>query len=151
MTNRGDASGEEALDQVARGIADGAISRSGVLKSLFAGVVGGLASLLALPARDAEARTPSVVWAVVDKDGNIIRGKHVYSVIALHVGTGHYEVTFTREVDTCSYVATALNDYYGINISAGGRPHTTNPYHVAVYTYSGTDLYDAPFSLVVYC
>jgi hypothetical protein len=109
-------------------------------------------SLFALPARDAKARLPSTLWAAVDKDGHLQRGKGVAASFKYTGGTvSQYAVIFKRDVSNCAYAAPALDNYYGINISVAPDTSGSTPNYLVVYTYSGTSLYDAPFSLVVNC
>ena len=141
---------EYSFDELAKGVAEGTVARGKVLKSLFAGLLGGLLSLFALPARDAEARLPSTVWAVVDKDGTLLRGRGVDRIVKDPYGdmpSGYYTVYLQRQqLNSCACVATAAQNYYGINISTWQYAGA-----VDVYTYSGTSLYDAPFSLLMQC
>jgi len=46
---------EYSFDGLAKGVADGTLSRSKALKALFAAILGGLLSIFALPSRDADA------------------------------------------------------------------------------------------------
>jgi hypothetical protein len=61
---------EHLFDELARGVADGATSRSRVLKSLFTALLGRLLSIFAL-SRDAAAK-PKTFWAFVNADGAIL-------------------------------------------------------------------------------
>ena len=54
-------------------------------------------------------RRPANLFAVVDLAGTLVHGNGVSNVA--HLATGQYEVTFTREVGQCAYVATTVNAY----------------------------------------
>jgi hypothetical protein len=47
-----------------------------------------------------------VLWAVVNSDGTLARGKGAVSATALGVGNGLYGVRFDRDVRRCVYTAT---------------------------------------------
>jgi hypothetical protein len=92
------------------------------------------------------------MWAVVNADGTLARGRGAAWSDSLGVD-GQYEVVFNRDVSHCAYVAT-------IDYSAGGyegevslAPREGNAKAVFVQTYvfnPGMDA-DLPFHLVVFC
>lgn len=89
------------------------------------------------------------LFAVVDSAGGLVSGSGVAQVT--HVGTGQYEVTFTRDVSTCAYLATTKNAYSQAlqAYTAGGH---IDAHGVYVETKNqGGGLTDGPFHLVVVC
>jgi hypothetical protein len=155
MTNREDETGEYSFDELARGVADGTLSRSRALKAVFAAIVGGVFSIFALPSRDADAATRQLttLWAVVDGAGNLVRGKGV--VKSERLGTGFYRITFNRNVRGCAYIASVGWIFSG-EIGASG-PDPSIPIEllrtqVWVQTRaSGAMAADIPFHLLVKC
>jgi hypothetical protein len=94
-------------------------------------------------------RRPANLFAVVDLAGTLLHGNGVSSVA--HLATGQYEVTFTREVGQCAYVATTVNAYSQAlqAYTAGGHSSTRGVY---VETKNqGGGLTDGPFHLLVVC
>ncbi len=51
------------------------------------------------------------LWAHVNSDGTLVRGNGVQS--SGRFGTGHYYVSFNRDVSFCGYVATTTDAYAG--------------------------------------
>jgi hypothetical protein len=89
------------------------------------------------------------LFAVVDQAGTLVTGNRVSGVT--HIGTGQYEVTFTRDVSACAYVATTANAYSQAlqAYTAGGHLGSQGVY---VETKNqGGGLTDGPFHLVVVC
>ena len=68
MRKREDETGEYSFDGLAKGVADGTLSRSKALKAGSAAIQGGVLSIFASPPRDADAarrRQLKTLWAVV--------------------------------------------------------------------------------------
>ncbi len=94
-------------------------------------------------------RRSANLFAVVDSSGALVHGSEVASVAQL--GPGQYEVTFTRDVARCAYLATTSNaSSQAISaFTAGGH---LSPEGVYVETKNqGGGLTDGPFHLVVVC
>jgi hypothetical protein len=152
MRKREDETGEYSFDGLAKGVADGSLSRSKALKAGGAAIFGGLLSIFALPSRDADAarrrRLPKTLWAVVNADGTLVRGKGVTD--SIRATTGFYHITFVRNVSGCAYSAStnggSPGDVAPTNISQPA------PQVVLVFTYNsaGTPA-DLAFQLVVNC
>jgi hypothetical protein len=156
MTKREDKLGEYSLDELAMGVADGTLSRSRALKALFAAVLSGVFSIFALPSRNADAamtRQLTTLWAVVDADGNLVRGKG--AVKSERLGTGFYRVTFNRNVRACAYIASVGWIFSGEIGASGPVPATQTPLlktQVFVQTRSsGAMAANIPFHLLVKC
>ncbi len=98
---------------------------------------------------DAARRTQlKTLWAVVDADGTLARGKGVTD--SDNVGTGRYEVTFNRNVTGCAYSATFDHASGFIFISL--RDASIGPRQVGVTTTDrGAIVRDSPFHLIVTC
>lgn len=99
------------------------------------------------------ALPPKVVFAVVNSNGTLARGKAVARVAQLSTNT--YEVIFTRNVRTCAYQATV-----GLTTSSGSLPNgqvtvvgrVTSVNGVFLVTSNGTGAAAAqPFHLTVNC
>jgi len=89
------------------------------------------------------------LFAVVDAAGGLVAAAGVASVA--HLGVGQYEVTFTKNVEACSYVATPANAYSEAltAFTAGGHLSAEGVY---VETKNqGGGLTDGPFHLIVAC
>ena len=155
MTKRENEKGEQSFDELARGVADGTLSRTKALKAGGAAILGGVLSVFVLPSRDAEAarrRLLKTLWAVVNADGTLERGKGVIGTSK--PGTGDYRVTFNRDVAGCAYSATldeaAAGEISVFKKEVGGDE--TTPQQVAVATRnSASTLVDKPFHLIVHC
>jgi hypothetical protein len=89
------------------------------------------------------------LFAVVDIAGTLVSGNGVSSVA--HLATGQYEVTFTRNVERCAYVATTANAYSQAlqAYTAGG--HLSGQGVYVETKNQGGGLTDGPFHLVVSC
>jgi len=116
-------------------------------------------SLFALPARDAEARLPQTLWAVVNSDGTLVsKSQGVVSADKLDDrggrASGDYGVLFSRDVSLCAKTATISSS--GASIPASGEIVLTHvggfgrEVQVLTQNSSGAAL-DQPFSLVVNC
>jgi len=159
--------GAEPFDELAVGVADGTISRGKALKTVFGGLMGGLLSLFALPAHDAEARTrlPKTLWVVVRSDGTVVsKSRGVQSVRKLgpppsgYRANGDYEVVFSPNVSLCAKNATISSNDDSVPASGeivvtqefGTIPNFGAWVRVLTQNSSGAAL-DQPFSLVVHC
>jgi hypothetical protein len=94
-------------------------------------------------------RRSTNLFAVVDIAGSLVSGNGVASTA--HLSTGQYEVTFTRDVSRCAYVATTANAYSQAlqAYTAGGHLSAQGVY---VETKNqGGGLTDGPFHLIVAC
>lgn len=143
------------MDELSRGVADDTLSRSRALKAVFAAILGGVFSIFALPSRDADAtkRQLTTLWAVVDADGNLVRGKGV--VKSEKLATGFYRLTFNRNVRGCAYIASVGWIFSGEIGASGpdpGVPLELQRTQVWVQTRaSGAMAADIPFHLLVKC
>ena len=96
-----------------------------------------------------EASVGQHLWAVVNRNGYLVRGSRVARVV--HVGLGQYEVTFTRNVTQCAYLATTIkSSREAYVITAAGGHQSVNGVYLEIKTqmYNPTD---GPFNLVVAC
>jgi hypothetical protein len=158
MTKREDETGEHSFDELARGVADGTLSRSRALKAVGAAVLGGLLSIFALPSRDADAARRMLLktlWAVVtinaDQTITVTRSKGVVSSETEKLGTGVYKIGFNRNVSGCACVATIDQSQVGF-ISAQANSFVATKRDVVVSTYeNATTPADRPFQVVVHC
>ena len=101
----------------------------------------------------ADAKAPARVFAAVNADGTFARGKGISSVSKL--GTGIYDVRFTRNISTCSWLGTVgLPGFSGstgpAQITITGRAGTNNGLFVTTFNGSGAAT-DEPFMAVVVC
>lgn len=88
-------------------------------------------------------------FAVVDGAGGLVSGNEVVGVTQL--GTGQYEVEFTRKVDRCAYIATPANAYsQAITAFTAGGHLSPQGVYVEIKNQGG-GLTDGPFHLVVAC
>jgi len=92
-------------------------------------------------------------WAVVDTNGNLIRGFGANA--AMKVGLGFYRVIFNRNVTRCAYTATiglpgSVGNPPPGEISVVGLNGNPNGVFVATYTSTGANA-DRPFHLAVHC
>lgn len=94
-------------------------------------------------------RRSTNLFAVVDIAGALVSGSGVSSVT--HLSTGQYEVTFTRDVSACAYLATTANAYSQAlqAYTAGG--HLSGQGVYVETKNQGGGLTDGPFHLVVAC
>jgi hypothetical protein len=144
---RGDSSGAQREHR----IADGVFSRGIAVKALAAGLLSGLARLVAAPVPDAEARKRrqlTTLWAVVESNATLRRGKGVVSVNRWGP-TGSYAVTFNRDVSRCVYAATTTDQAMGlINASSHFGDGVLVITGTAANTFTAANV---PFNLVVQC
>ena len=102
----------------------------------------------------ASAMTPPPrVFAVVNANGSVLRGKGLTSVTKL--GTGIYDVRFGRSITTCSWVGTVgFGTFSGSTgpamITITGRVGTNNGLFVTTFTGTGAAA-DLPFNADVIC
>ena len=155
MTKREDETGEHSFDELARGVADGTLSRSKALKAVGAAILGGLLSIFALPSRDADAarrRPLRTLWAVASvtfSSITVTRSKGATG--ARKLGTGAYAIAFNRDVSGCACVATIDQSQVGF-ISAQLNSIAATERDVVVSTYdTHGDAAEFPFSVVVHC
>ena len=140
--------GEYSFDELAKGVADGSISRHKVLKSLFAGLLGGLLSLFVLPSRDAEAKLLPTLWARVNSYGTLVKEDSKGVVSGSYSAQGIYEVTFNRNVSHCAKVAT-LRETIGFIYTTESATSST-VVKVGTYTSNGNPA-NVLFDLIVKC
>jgi hypothetical protein len=89
------------------------------------------------------------LFAVVDIGGGLVHGNGVASVT--HINIGQYEVTFTREVGHCAYVATTANaNSQAMQAYTAGGHLSTQGVYVETKNQGG-GLTDGPFHLIVAC
>ena len=97
-------------------------------------------------ARNTQLKT---LWAVVQSDGSLVRGKGATSINS-KVSTGEYEVKFKQDVSRCAYSATFDHTSGFIFISL--RDSSIGAREVGVTTTDrGAVVRDSPFHLVVNC
>ena len=108
-----------------------------------------LAVAAALAPPTALAASPNL-FATVAADGTLVNGNGVSSV-SHTAGSGQYEVTFTSDVSSCSYVSTTHNAFSQAiqSYTAGGHLSGSGVY-VEVKNQGG-GLMDGPFDLAVAC
>jgi uncharacterized protein YceK len=147
---------ERSFDELAKGVAEGTISRGKALKSVGAAILGGVLSIFALPSRDADAarrRLLKTLWAVVQPTAGqtitVTRSKGATG--ASKLDTGVYTVGFNRDVSGCASVATIDQSQVGF-ISAQANSFVATERDVVVSTYDTSgDAADIPFQVVVHC
>ncbi len=88
------------------------------------------------------------VFAVVNADGTIRRGRGVSSFTSRRLGAGHYLVSFNRDVRECAYVATTT-DFFATQTGVVQSFHI-NDVEVFTVDSAGTRV-DLPFHLIVAC
>jgi hypothetical protein len=74
---------------------------------------------------------PKVMWATVDRGGQLARGSGATS--AKRTSEGGYQVYFEQEVETCAY--TAQIPYFAAFGEAYTHPSAVEPNSVIVFTY----------------
>jgi len=140
--------------------------KTGVVAASSALVVGGLMSngafassagqhaLAGRPSHDTVSAVPaSRVFAVVNSNGTLARGRGVTSVSRL--GTGQYDVRFSRSIATCAWEGTVGLSGFGGAAAPGivtlvGRIGTNNGLFVTTYSTTGAAA-DTPFHTLVVC
>ncbi len=95
-------------------------------------------------------------WAVVNSSGTVVRHSGTSSITATKLSTGVYEVTFTKNVSGCAYVATIGDTGHMApspgQITVSGDVDGDNPNDVQVQTFDKTGTpADAAFQLYVSC
>lgn len=96
---------------------------------------------------------PPRVYAVVNSNGTIVRGKGLASVSK--VGTGIYDVRFLRNIANCSWLGTVgygqfIGDTGPAMITITGRVGTNNGLYVTTFNSAGSSA-DFPFNADVIC
>lgn len=99
------------------------------------------------------AATPARVFAVVNADASVLRGKAVASSISL--GTGVYDVRFNRNISNCAWGGTVgFGSFSGSTgpamITITGRAGTNNGLFVTTFNSAGTPT-NLPFTATVIC
>ena len=95
---------------------------------------------------------PARVFAVINPDGSLLRGKAVAST--QHLSTGVYDVRFNRNISSCVWTGSIGTGVFGgstgpSEISVSGRAGTNNG--LFVQTFSGASVADLPFHVLVVC
>jgi len=101
----------------------------------------------------AAATLKKVLWAVVNSDGTLARGKGALD--ANRLGGGQYEVLFDRNVSKCVYTATiGLSGASGFSapgqITVGRRTGASNGVFITTHNSSGS-FADRGFHLALNC
>ncbi|MEO7060351.1 MAG: hypothetical protein ABI083_11565 [Lapillicoccus sp.] len=96
---------------------------------------------------------PARVFAVVNADSTLLRGKAVASTS--HLSTGVYDVRFTKNISACSWVGTVgFGSFSGSTgpamITITGRAGTNNGLFVTTFDSTGAPA-DLPFNADVIC
>jgi hypothetical protein len=126
-----------------------------------------LASAVAVDARENQGRPRSepvepqavgglgmtLMSAVLDANGTLVRGNGVNSVVK--AGVGNYRVVFTRNVRSCTYVATiGLSGSIGTEVSGSidvaGDSVDVKGVFVDIENFAGGQV-DRGFHLIVFC
>jgi hypothetical protein len=105
--------------------------------------------------RSSVANAPTVpprVFAVLNPDGSLVRGKAVAST--QHISTGVYDVRFNRNISSCAWTGSIGFGTFGgstgpSEISVTGRSATNNG--LFVQTFAGASAADLPFTVLVVC
>ena len=104
----------------------------------------------------APVKVPTPMWAVVNVDGSLARGRSAVSSAQLGVD-GQYEVVFNRDVSACAYVASggeATPNSPDDAVVFTVAPRDSNPDAVFVQEWDGVlarDSYSSGFHLIVLC
>jgi len=98
---------------------------------------------------------PTVLSAVVDPTGTLVRGKHAISARKADIPNGGYEVIFDRDVRSGAYVASVgKSDAIGVSqpgeITVVGRVSDTRGVYITTHDSQGV-FSDRGFHLVVVC
>jgi hypothetical protein len=106
------------------------------------------ASMLITASPASAAASPNL-FAVVDQSGDLVTGTS--GATATEVGTGQYEVTFTRDVSGCAYSASTQNAYsQSLQISTDSEHFSSDGVFVETKNQGG-GLTSGPFDLEVNC
>jgi hypothetical protein len=102
-------------------------------------------------AKVASGLVPTVMWAVVNSTGNVVRSSG--GVTGSSISTGRYDIEFPRNVTACVYSATVGDTAAGSAIGQIGEASRSNHVNgVYVETNDTTGAISAePFHLVVVC
>jgi hypothetical protein len=150
----GNTTEKHSFDELAKGVADGTISRGRALRPVGAAVLGGVLSIFALSqgAEAARRRKPplKILWAVVtinaDQSITVTRSKGV--VASSRLGMGVYKIGFKRDVSGCACVASPDQTQLGF-VSPQVNSFVATERDVVVSTYnSDGDAADLPFQVV---
>ena len=96
-----------------------------------------------------EASAGQHLWAVVNRNGYLVRGSRVTGVA--HLGLGRYEITFARNVTKCAYLATTIKSHRQANVIFPASGHrSVNGVYVEIRDQT-SGMTDGPFNLVVVC
>lgn len=95
---------------------------------------------------------PKVMWAIVDRGGQLARGSGAIS--AKRTSEGSYRVYFEQKVDECAYVAQI--PYFSAHGEVYTHPLASEPESIAVFTYdtgnsAGRLVANKDFHVVVTC
>lgn len=95
--------------------------------------------------------SPLTLYAVVDEDGNLLRGKDVSTIE--HYAPGSFNVEFFQhDVSHCTWQATLGVEGGGPDGQIGTSLNPSDHESIAVITYSANgSLVDFPFQLMVFC
>lgn len=139
------------------------ISKAGVTLAVAGVIVGGIAvggasagtSGQNVPGTTsvAAATTLPRVFAVVNANATLLRGKGVASTA--HLGTGVYDIRFTRNLSSCAWTGTVGFGTFGgstgaAQITITGRSGTNNGLFVTTFNAAGVAT-DEPFTAIVIC
>jgi hypothetical protein len=92
-------------------------------------------------------RATNLLGAKVDSDGSLLSAQQA-GTTSDRSGTGTYSVTFPRDIDTCSIVATPQEGSVQISALPFGA---ANRVSVNITNSAGNGAEDAPFSVLVLC
>lgn len=152
---------------------EGRFGRGTALKALGAALIGGVLGGGARPhATAAKPRTkkrtkkctkkcppkpnptppagPKVMWAIVDRGGQLARGSGATAV--KKTAEGMYQVTFEQNVEACAYVAQL--PYFSAFGEVYTHPNAVEPNSVTVFTYDTSQArlaLNKDFHLIVTC
>ena len=139
------------------------ISKAGITLAVAGLIVGGIAVGGASAGTSVQnvPRTTSVsaatalprVFAVVNANATLLRGKGVTSTA--HLGTGVYDIRFSRNLSSCAWTGTVGFGTFGgstgaAQITITGRAGTNNGLFVTTFDGAGVAT-DEPFSAIVIC
>ena len=99
------------------------------------------------------ATAPARVFAVINTDGTKRRARGFAS--STHLGTGVYDVRFTRNISKCAWTGTVGLGTFGgstgdATITISGRSGTNNGLFITTFNAGGTAT-DEPFTTTVIC
>jgi hypothetical protein len=108
--------------------------------------------------KDGKDATAATLWAQVDDQGALVRGQGVASAQRDALNEGDFNVTFSRDVRNCTYVATQVDPFGDYspgpiqvsNLAVLGQGSPPERLQVSTRNPSGGRNWQ-PFHLVVYC